>query len=153
MSLHRTALFLSLVWMGAAAAVAQEAPTEFDRSSGGQIDVLTKGSAGVSGSLGLTLSGAGEGYGATFGGSVLQDRLWFFAATSALPGMTDRPVNRAVDAKMTAQLGDSNTLAAAFSEYQRNEAVPARSSFLSLRYDGLASSNLFFSGSIRVLRR
>ena len=140
-----------LVVLVAGAGLAQESAA-FAHHSAGQVDVLTKSSSGTSGSLELMFSGAGERYGATFGGSLLNDRLWFFGSASALPGVAERPLGESLDAKATAQLGDRSTLSAVFSQFETQAVAPLNSSFLSLRYDAVASSNVFFSGSL-VLRR
>ena len=106
----------------------------------------------------LSSADLGKRYEASLGGTILQDRLWFFGAASTLPQM-QMPISEsgALDAKLTAQLGDRNHLVAAFSEKRganpalTNVANPASSSFLSLHYSGTATSNLFFSASF--LRR
>lgn len=157
MALKRRVVALLLAQMTAGVALAQDVATtsEFGRVSGGEIELVTKGPRKLSGSLGMTMSKS-KGYEATLGGTILQDRLWFFAAASALPEMQmpqSAAVAGAVDATMTAQLGDRNSLGASFSEnrFAASTAAPFAdpipSSFLSLHYTGIASSNLFFSAS------
>ena len=137
----KTLIAAIVVALTAAAALAQSS-SEFGSVSGGQIELLTKGARKTSGSLGLT-SGSREGYEATFGGTMLEDRLWFFGSASMLSEMPQRPAVANVDLKMDAQLGPRNSLAGAFSE---ERALP--SSFLSLRYTGVVSNNLFFNATI-----
>src|SRR5205809_4668238 len=48
---------------------------EFGRASAGLIELSTKGPQRFSGSFGLTTS---RGFGATLGGAIVKDRLWFF---------------------------------------------------------------------------
>ena len=119
-----------------------QSSSEFGSVSGGQLELLTKGAARTSASVGLT-SGSREGYEATLAGTLLEDRLWFFGTASMLPGMPQRGTVANVDLKMDAQLGSRNSVAGAFSEEQ---AMP--SSFLSLRYTGVVSNNMFFNATI-----
>ena len=146
MKLLRLALPIAAAMVASAAPGQQPMPvSEFGRVSGGQVDVVTKGTGDLSGSLAIMSLGSREEYGATLGGTLLEDRLWFFGA-GALPGATD--------AKMTAQLGSRNSVNASFSrtsaESTSAQALP--SSFMSLRYDGMASGNFFFSASFLRLR-
>lgn len=170
MAPKRALVAVVLAQMITAVAVAQsDTPaadrSEFGRVSGGQIEVLTKQARKVSGSLGMTLSSgdfSGKGYEATLGGTVLRDRLWFFAAASVLPEMTRLSSTGAFDAgafdartggfdaRMDAQLGSRNNMSASFSEGRYGVgtlAGPFPASFLSLRYTGMASSNLLFNAS------
>lgn len=155
------------------------APYEFGRVSGGEIDLITKHSRRLSGSLGMTMSrsqlpvatgrnGTTNGYDATIGGTILEDRLWFFASAlqsdasltsrfaTALPqtGTSDRAVSRGIDSKFSAQIGDRQSLAASFAAGRElgvmtavNVAAPNPASFLSLRYTGVVSNNMFFNAS------
>ncbi|HUP48044.1 MAG TPA: hypothetical protein VNA04_04565 [Thermoanaerobaculia bacterium] len=156
------ALFAAQIVAGAVLAQSQApvpAASEFGRVSGGQIELLTSGTQKLSGSLGVSSSGGGRhGYDATLGGSLLEDRLWFFGAASMLPAMEQRAGVGAVDLKMDAQLGSRHALGATFSEGRTLPAAtpdmamaPMPSSFLSLRYTGVVSNNLFFDA--RFLRR
>ena len=148
-----TAIFLSSIF--AAGAIAQEAARagEFGRVSGGQIESITKQPRKLSGSLAITrsdsiLGSALKGYEGTLGGTIVEDRLWFFASAqqqsglrfaTSIPETQQRDFDRATFVKSAAQLGDRHVLDASFG------AGP--SSFLSLRYDAALSSNMFFSGS------
>ena len=147
--------FLAL-FLAAAGAIAQEtAPAaEFGRVSGGQIEAITKQPGKLSGSLAMTHSDSGmgnpfKGYEGTLGGTILDDRLWFFASAqkqsgsrfaTSLPDVQQPDLRRAAYAKSTAQLGDRHVLDASF--------IAGPSSFLSLRYDAAVSSNMFFSTSV-----
>ena len=55
---------------------------EYERMSGGEINVLTKQPSGFSGSLGLSRSSlfGGKGYDGSVGGSLIKDKMWFFAS-------------------------------------------------------------------------
>ncbi|HET7707632.1 MAG TPA: hypothetical protein VFM36_16210 [Thermoanaerobaculia bacterium] len=144
----RVVLALLLTLMTAAGVFAQE----FGRVDGGQIKVLTKAPKKMSGSLGISRSSqAANGYEATLGGEILDDRIWFFAAASILPEVQVSSRVGTVDAKLDAQLGSRSTLGASFSqqETQAIGAMPAvvPSSFLSLRYTGVISENIFFNAS------
>ena len=104
----------------AAAVFAQTAATssEFGRVSGGDIDLVTKHGQPLSGSLGIT-AGAGKGYEATLGGTLVKDRVWFFASAqkseSLFASQYRAPVpasgtSRATDAKMIGLRGDRQSL-------------------------------------------
>lgn len=191
MSLKRTAGTIALALMAATAAAAQDATpaasgmlpplvsSEFDRGSGGVIDVLAKHGAPLSGSLSIAGSrslgafgsgNSGRGYGATLGGSLVQDRVWFFAsaersdssfatryAPQAGSSIPNFPRSDATDARMTAQIGSRQSLAALFAT-TRNSGntlgifAPQNSSFLSLHYTGVVSDNMFFNASFSGLR-
>jgi hypothetical protein len=146
-------LFLSQIF--AAGVMAQDATqaAEFGRFSGGQIEAITKQPRALSGSLSImrsdsTLGSGLNRYEATLGGTVVPDRLWFFAssqhqdgfrAATPAPEIQQRDFDRATFLKSVAQLGDRHVLDTAFST--------GPSSFLSLRYQAAVSSNMFFSGS------
>jgi hypothetical protein len=160
----QTVAALFLVQVIAGAGLAQD-PFEFSRGSGGEIALHGKQTRSLSGSLGMLMGTSRDvkGYEATLGGALLEDRLWFFAAashsegrwfSSALPELPERAVSGVVDTKLSAQLGDRQSLAASFSA-GRELLTPAPttaadripSSFLSLRYTGVVSSNMFFSAT------
>ena len=135
-------------------AAALMAQTQYGSVSGGEVELLTKGPRKVNGSLGVSRSSqALTGYEATLGGTLIQDRVWFFAAASLMPEMSlssSVGAVNSIDAKLGAQLGSRNTLGASFS---RTEAAvspamqPAPATFLSLRYTGVLSDNIFFNAS------
>ncbi len=149
-----TAFFLAL--MIASAAVAQDA-AELNRASSGPIQLIPKGSRQFSGSLGMTMSDSSRrGYEATFGGTVVEDRLWFFGAGQRFEGLrldsTFPPMTGgdAFDGKLTAQLGNRTSLAAAAGRGdQRFATTPlvVPSSFLSFHATSVVSGNTFFSAS------
>jgi hypothetical protein len=153
------------------------APYEFGYVFGGELDLLAKHSARFSGSFGIltsrsqfpfaTRNGAASGYDATLGGTIVQDRLWFFASgyqneallgsrfgTAPRANTSDRALSRGIDTKVNAQLGDAQNLAASFATGREpgmtamTIAAPTPSSFLSLRYTGIVSSNMFFTASV-----
>ncbi len=165
------ALLLPII---AVAAFGQEATpsSEFGRGSGGQIELLTKRSSRLSGSLGVSFgqsrspfaSGGTKGYEATFGGTLAEDHIWFFGSMlrdqslpfASSPRAISTPVatpatTSANFGKVDAQIGDRNSLAALFA----NGTAPANlslgdtsGSFLSLHYTGIVSSNMFFTASV-----
>ena len=143
------------------------AATEFSRASGGEIELMTKESKKLSGTLGMTLSspdhsfGAGKplkGYEASFGGTLVDDRIWFFASAqrhdalqfaSAFPQIAEETA--ATEGKVIAQLGDQHNLAAAMGSGRQlavSSSLSIPTSFLSLHYTGVISSNMFFTASV-----
>src|SRR5215212_8068925 len=124
------ALFLSLVV--SASAFAQDAATpagiEFGRASGGAIELMTKHARPFSGTLSLTQGGS-RGYGATLGGTLVPDRVWFFAsALKSTPLATSQYVQQpssapALNAKMFGQLGDRQNLVASFAKTRQTEVT------------------------------
>jgi hypothetical protein len=150
MRLTRLGVALLLTQIGAGALLAQE----FTSVSGGEVELLTKGQKRLSGSLGVTRSSqALNGYEATLGGTILEDRIWFFAAASMLPTVSMSSNVGAIDAKLDAQLGSRNTLGASFSQQDQQFVTSSTaptitpSSFLSLRYTSVISDNIFFNAS------
>jgi len=99
----------------------------------------------------------GKGFDATLGGTLVKDRVWFFAS-----GERSEPLfaSQYGDAKMIAQLGDRQSLATSFAASRQaglttgtTLAAPIPSSFLSLHYTGIVSSNMFVTASFSELRR
>jgi hypothetical protein len=148
----RLGLALLATQIFAAALMAQ---TQYGSVSGGEVELLTKGPRKVSGSLGVSRSSqAVNGYEATLGGTLIQDRVWFFAAASLMPEMSlssSAGAVNGIDAKLEAQLGRQNTLGASFSKTEVAAVSPVMQSvpatFLSLRYTGVVSDNIFFNAS------
>jgi hypothetical protein len=146
-----------------ASGVSAQSSAEFGRASGGEVALTTKGSTSLSGSMEMSLTnGNSPGYGLTLGGELVPDRLWFFVAGSRQElsrtrfARLDLPENAtmgAVGARAHGQVGASHDFSAFFEAARRPEIstpfttdlVP--SSFLSLRYSGLLSSNMLVSGS------
>lgn len=157
-----TALLFALV---PCALFAQQS-AEFGRSTGGEVVLAPKGSAPLSGSLELSLRGGSPAYGMTAGGTLLQDRLWFFASGSrqqgsrAPYGAIELPANaatRAIGGRVHGQIASRHDFSAFFDAAKRPElstigtssyAGNVPSSFLSLRYTGIISSNMFFNASV-----
>lgn len=138
---------LLLIATFATAALAQE----FGRVSGGEVDLAVKSPSKLSGSLEMGLpffSGNGSRrYEASIGGTLLKDRLWFF-------GTAQQMDLSGFDAKLNAAVGERQSLDAALhsarpanntSTATPNLTVP--SSFLSLHYAGIISSNSFFTAT------
>ena len=119
-----------------------QSSAEFGHASGGQIELSAKAPARLSGSFGLGLGSNGYRQ-ATLGGTIMRDRLWFFATaqrdqprvSTVLPQMPQ------FAASSTAVLGNRTTLGSFV-----NARLP--SSFLSLRYTGIVSSNSFFTATV-----
>lgn len=146
------ALVLVLLTLIASAAFAEE----FGRVSGGEMKLVTKGRSQFSGSLGMSLSDRSEpGYEGTLGGTLVDDRVWFFASAQqqdrriftnfeglAIP---EQRVATMLDTKVVANIGDRQNLAASFNTGGQ-PFVPTN--FLSLRYTGVISSNMFFNATI-----
>ncbi len=150
--MKRLALAVFLSQLFAAAAFAQSAG-EFGQASGGSIDTITKHSSRLSGSLSLS-AGVGKGYDATLGGTLVPDRVWFFA--SAAKNDSFFGPRRMTDTEMTANLGDRQNLAAAFASTRTQSTftpgtIP--SSFLSLHYTGIVTNNMFVTASFSELHR
>jgi hypothetical protein len=161
------ALFTALI----AFAVSAQQSSEFGRASGGQLVLTPKGAAPVSGSLQLSLStgsdvfgrGSSPGYGLTAGGTLIEDRLWFFGSASQQASQTrfadlELPANAttsAIGARAGGRIGAGHDFSAFFEAARRPElSTTSRSldlvpsSFLSLRYTGVISSNMFFNASV-----
>ena len=137
-----TLLALALTSCITATAFAQSS-AEFGRASGGQLDLVVKAPSRFSGSLGLrtALSNGLRGYGATFGGTVVKDRVWFFATA-------DHNEMR-FPSTVRANLGDRrNSLGASFRTQKNVMPATIPSSFLSLRYTGIVSSNMFVTATM-----
>ncbi len=166
MDSKRAIAALLFTQMIAGVAMAQGTTSEFSRVSGGQIELLAKQTRRLSGSLGITMSRSGNrlrGYEATLGGTIVEDRLWFFGAAHQSERLqfastlreTAPPLTASTfDGKLNAQLSDRHSLAASFSTGRNllvtppaTNADPLPSSFLSLHYTGIVSNNLFFTGS------
>lgn len=157
---RRAVTALVLVQLLAFAVAAQQS-AEFGRASGGEVVLTPKGSAPLSGSLTLSTSTASDVFGAmTAGGTLLEDRLWFFASASRQQTSARRfdglelPENAttsAVGVRANAQLTSAQDFSAIFQNVRQPEALtlgnPVPSSFLSLRYTGIISSNMFFNAS------
>ena len=170
---ERAAVGLLLAIIAVAAFGQEAAPSsEYGRGSGGQIELFTKHSNRISGSLGMTLgrsqapfgSGGTKGYEATFGGTLAEDHIWFFGsmlrdeslpfASSPRPIATPGSASATTSAdfgKVNAQIGDRNSLAALFARGSAPASLSlgeSSDSFLSLHYTGIVSSNLFFTASV-----
>ena len=146
----RRALTALLLALSAFAVSAQE----FGRGTGAEIVGTTKGPARLSGSLSLS---TGPGYGLTAGGTILEDRLWFFGSASQQTSTTrfadlelpENATTSAIGGRLNGQLADRHDFSAYFETARRPEfATTSNASFLSLRYTGAVSSNMFFNASI-----
>lgn len=159
MNATRAVTALLVVQLAAGTLIAQDG-SEFSRTSGGQVEVFTKRTTKkLAGSLDMNLLGSSSriGYGATIGGTILEDRLWFFASAQQLPQMAHPVGVDATFGNVNAQLGDRQSLMASLGTIREtNPTMPAGSlpsSFLSLRYTATISSNIFFSASFLSQRR
>ena len=128
-----TPLALLLMLLTTSIAFAQTS-AEFGRSSGEQIDLEFKTPSRFSGSLGLTTGRSTFG---TFGGTLVKDRVWFFASGER----SQR--NPRLDSSLFASLGDRNTFGATILR-----APDSVRPFLSMRYTGIVSSNSFFTAAV-----
>jgi len=146
--MHAKRIVLALVLTFVSGVCLAQSSDEFGRATGGLLELSVKGPTRLSGSLGLTTSGGGlRGYGATFGGTVVNDRLWFFGTaernqtrvvSSTLPQTSPK-----FDANWNAALGARNSFSASY----RSATIPS-SSFMTLHYTGIVSSNMFITGSV-----
>lgn len=127
---YTLALILTLFTAGIAFAQSWE---EFGRSSGGQVDVTFKTPSRLSGSLGLT---TGRSAFATFGGTLVKDRVWFFASGERIQ-TTPR-----FDSNLFKSLGDRSNVTTTV------RAPDSVRRFLSLHYSGIVSSNSFFTATV-----
>lgn len=158
-----TALVFALLL--STAALAQEVPvssSEFGRASGGEIRAITKDIDGkFSGTLGFTtssgfLSGRRNGYNGSVGGTLVDDRAWFFASAESLASRyavnPTTPNLNAFDAKLSAAMGDAHSFDATYSNAPvfspTMPSLTTPSSFLSLRYTGVISSNMFMTAIV-----
>ena len=144
----RPAVTVALILQVACFAAMAQQSAEFGRATGETLVLTPKGSAPFSGSLELSLSslddvfgrGSSPSYGITAGGTLIQDRLWFFAAGSRQQVSQSRfdslELPESVAFEPTVSM---NTPAIS--------AQIAPSSFLSLRYTGVVSDRSFFSAS------
>jgi hypothetical protein len=160
MPIARTAAALLLTLTLAAPAVAQEAASEFGRASGGDLALALKSPSNWSGSLGISLpffsSQEGKRRGAAFGGTLLPDRLWFFGTAEHDESPRFLGAAGGLQTNLNAQLGDRQSLGAALRngrdlvvpQSAMPSAVTIPSSFLSLRYNGIVSSNMFFTATV-----
>ena len=155
---HRALLLLAL--LVAFGASAQDA-AEFGRAVGREVVLTPKGAAPFSGTLSLSVAtrndvfgrGTSPSYGITAGGSLIQDRLWFFASGSRQSGsrygelqLPQNATTGAVGGRVNAQLTASQDFSGFFESARRREpGFVAPSSFLSMRYTGIISSSMFFN--------
>lgn len=145
--MHAKRIVLALVVTFVSGVCLAQSSDEFGRATGGLLELSTKGPTRLSGSLGLSMGSGLRGYGATFGGTVINDRLWFFGTaernqsrliSSTLPQSSPR-----FDANWKAAIGDRNSFSASY----RSATIPS-SSFMTLHYTGIVSSNMFITGSV-----
>jgi hypothetical protein len=137
---------------------------EYGRTNAGDLELITKGTRQMSGSFSLTRgNAAAKLFSASAGGALVADRIWFFAsaARSSDNVLTNRYAStfptaspsRAAAANVNAQLGDRQSLAAAFSSTRSAAIVPMASTNLSatnfsMNYTGIVSPSAFFTVSV-----
>jgi hypothetical protein len=155
--MKRLALAVVLSFV-AATAFAQDAG-EFGRFYEGTLEMAAKHApgAGLSGSLSMTagksdlpFGSSGKRYDATFGGTLVKDRAWFFASgeRSSMPtystNINGTPIalDPSLRLGMNAAVSNTQSLDASFS----SGTLPK--SFLSLHYTGMISSNSFFTANV-----
>jgi hypothetical protein len=160
MAIRPTLAALSLTLVFTAAGFAQE----YGRASGGEIATMVKVPSGFSASLQMEfpfLAGNGvKRTGGTFGGTLVKDRVWFFASAEKMNvptfATTAGPItNGAGGANLTALLGDRQSLnaiagggRATVTPLLSTTPLTLPSSFLNLHYTGIISSNAFFTASV-----
>lgn len=138
-----------LLLLAAAAASAQE----YGRSTGGELSMVTKQPSKLSATLGFRM-GSGKGFEGAVGGTVIEDRMWFFASAlrednrliSTVPTAASSP--RLLDSKLNTQLTPSQSLTGSYDQ----TVLEVPQSFLNLHYTGILSSNSFFSVNLSSTR-
>jgi hypothetical protein len=162
--MNRSALAAVLVALAAGALTAQEPAMRELGGSSGELRMVAKGAKTASGSLGMRITGNGvKAYEGTFGGTLVKDRMWFFASAERQEGawlpatefaLPEQVASEATAGKLDAQIGDRQTFSAAAFSGQSSFAGPQMkaltlpSSFLSLHYTGVVKDNLFFSATV-----
>jgi len=149
----RAAVFFALSLAVTLSAFAQTA--EYGRS-GSTLELLTKHGQRLSGSFSL-FAGDARGLGATIGGALVPERMWFFGS------LQTQSVARMVDANVTAQPSDRQSLTAslaaarpsattAITAEQPFTGLQVPTSFLALRYTGIISDKMSVSASFSNLK-
>lgn len=147
----RSLVFAAVAFFIAGAALAQ-ATDDSLRASGGQIELLGKNSDRWSGSLGISASrsqlpftaGMARGYNGSLGGTLIPDRLWFFASAERVQPMFSQtpyasvPVIRGFHSNAAAQIGPQQNFFARIDP----------STFMTMHYTGAVSSNSFFTATV-----
>ena len=144
--MKRPVLLLVLI-LGTLPVLAQE----YGRTSGGEIDLITKQTGKLSGSLSASTS---KTFDLNLGGTLIKDRVWFFASAERSKPMfattTELPSSfNAGNVKMNAQIGDRQTVTATGATM--GSSIP--STFLSLHYTGIISPNSFFTANFSEIKR
>ena len=146
--MFRKALAIALFHLLAATVLLAQS-AEYGRTSGGEIEGIVKRPSTFSGSFGLGLSSnAGRSYLATAGGTLVKDKMWFFASADA--NRAERIVPNVSRTVPTLTFGD---ITAHLSDSQMFKATAIPSSFLSLHYTGIVSPNMFFSATVTNSRQ
>lgn len=138
--LHRLVL-PAVVALTALTAAAQE----YGRASGGELQMFRKQSSTLAGTLGFRL-GSGKGFEGSGGGTLINDRMWFFASVAR-----DHTTTVPAELKVNAQLDPQQLVNGSYVKTTPLLAVPQ--SFLSLHYTGVISSNAFVTASVSSSRR
>ena len=137
--IRKAALAFAVTSLLASAAFAQSA-SEFGRASGGEIEAIAKHSSKLSGSSDL-MHGGGSRSEASVGGTLVDDRVWFFGSASrALTNGT---------AKIDAQPIDWNHITATYGRMEPAIETPLAlpTSFLTLHSTTMFSPNAMMSFS------
>ena len=140
--------YLALSLLLATAAFAQEYTT-----SGGEVRLVTKHA--TSATTGSFTLGTGL-MSASYGGTLVPDRIWFFGTamrekSNLLTSQYGAPAVslQGLDAKTTAQLGDRQSLVAAFN-FAASSAVTPRlnTSLFDMHYSMMVSPSSFFTVNV-----
>ena len=138
--MKRTLAVLFVFATFAGTAIAQE----FGRTSGGEIALATKSSSKLSGSFGFSLfpGNSAKRYEAAFGGTIIDDRLWFF-------GSVQRNDAHQFNHGVTEYTEDLRALrVSVVSTPAQNTTLTLPKNFLTLHYTGIINANSFFTASI-----
>jgi hypothetical protein len=132
---------------------------EYGRTSGGELQMFTKQPSKLAATLGFNF-GSGKGFEGSVGGTLIEDRMWFFASAirdekrSVAAALPQTAEVKAVDAKLITQLGASQMISGSYSSSTVTSPLllTAPESFLNLRYTGIISPNAFFTASVSKAR-
>jgi hypothetical protein len=132
---------------------------EYGRTDAGDLKLFAKNTQPISGSFQIGTGGGSKLFGATAGGTLVADRLWFFASAAKNDNvLTNRfgslalpaAAARSFDGKTMAQLTDRQSLTAVIGS-SHTDAAPfgkVSSSVFAMNYTGIVSPSAFFTVSV-----
>ncbi len=125
---------------------------EFGRGTGGELSLLAKRPTQISGAFGFSFGHGSNAFDGSLGGTLVPDRLWFFASArrsndrplTALYGAPSTSTIPLIDGKATGQLGSSRTLTTSIFS-NRALLTGQRTGFKTLNFTSVVSPNAFFT--------